>query len=189
MSSSAFDAPPPLYPGMPEPPPKYEESEGHSKEGFKKGPRQINLGQDETIQQTSIIMANGQQQHSGFTQGNTLVIEPIFGKHTMPYICPNCLETIMTRTEPKSGKLTYLICCLMCCFVSKSSQKSPHCPSISNCSNTNLSLIISRFHILLIKIFHLGPLLAWIPCWVKSCRDVDHRCPSCDALIGTFKRM
>jgi len=28
-----------------------------------------------------------------------------------------------------------------------------------------------------------------IPCCIPECQDVDHRCPSCSAHLGTFKRL
>lgn len=119
MSEQAYDAPKCPFQDMPEPPPKYEESRSDTGDEINKNRGAGLTAQDICNQQQAPVMLvhNGQVVRVG--QGTTLLAGAVFGKRTMPYTCPSCMQTIMTQTKHKAGKLTYLLACLMCCFVCK----------------------------------------------------------------------
>jgi lipopolysaccharide-induced tumor necrosis factor-alpha factor len=66
--------------------------------------------------------------------------------------CYHCNQNIMTRTEPESGLLTWLMCGGIACF-----------GGFFGC--------------------------CLIPFCIDSCKDVNHFCPSCGAMLGHHKRL
>lgn len=106
-----------------------------------------------------------------------VVVAPVL--HDVPgqTLCPHCQQTVITRTEPTPGLLTWLVCAGLGIF-GYEPKRSTQAQENKNFANLNDSFPPSRFF-----------LCCCIPFCVEALQDITHRCPSCNRVIYIFKRM
>lgn len=107
-----------------------------------------------------------------------VVVAPVL--HDVPgqTLCPHCRQTVITRTEPTPGLLTWLVCAGLGFFGYEPKKKKKKAQENDNFANLNESLPPSRCF-----------LCCFIPFCIDSMQDISHRCPSCSRVIYIFKRM
>ncbi|XP_034445881.1 lipopolysaccharide-induced tumor necrosis factor-alpha factor homolog [Hippoglossus hippoglossus] len=89
------------------------------------------------------------------------------GDSPVQVVCPSCHQAVLTKVDPTSGLLTYLLCggLFFCGNIISKTMCFTYCP---------LSFV-------------LGCCL--IPFCVDRLRDARHSCPTCKTVLGVYKRL
>ncbi|KAI1714797.1 LITAF-like zinc ribbon domain-containing protein [Ditylenchus destructor] len=124
-----------------------------------------------------------------------------FGQcHSLPVTCPRCKQEVSTQLNFKWGLLNMWLCILSVAFGVGSFLGGavllitmlciPKMPAgIDDDDQFGPSPMII---VLAISMMVFGAIIfigcTVIPCLIKKCKDCDHICPKCRAVLGTYKR-